>query len=144
MRGLYWFGERVGDRAAREAAHVASEIFLSRHLYKRQSNGAVIRAEFTKLHYPLYWHYDILQALKVLTELGRADDPRCVEALDLLESKQLPDGGWAAESRYNTLSSSLKLGADYVDWGGTSKRKMNPWVTTDAIAVLRRAGRWVE
>jgi hypothetical protein len=33
------------------------------------------------------------------------------------------------------------LNADYVDWGGTSTKKMNPWVTADALSVLVSAGR---
>lgn len=142
MRGLFWFGRNSGDAAALEAAEVASEIFLSRRLFKRRSNGAVMKKEFVRLHYPLYWHYDILQALKVLAEMGLVNDPRCADALELLESKRLPDGGWPAESAYYTVSSTIKLGADYVNWGGTSRRRMNPWVTADAISVLRQAGRW--
>jgi len=141
MRGLYWFGRRSGDAAALNAAKQASEIFLSRRLYKRRTNGAIIKKEFVRLHYPLYWHYDILLGLKVLTEMGLANDPRCDDALDLLESKRLPDGGWPAESTYYSVSTTIKLGADYVNWGGTSKRRMNPWVTADAISVLRQAGR---
>ncbi len=99
--------------------------------------------EFIKLHYPLYWHYDVLFGLKVMAETGHLADPRCASALDMLESKQLRGGsGWPAESRYYTVSRTLKLNADYVDWGGTSKSKMNPWVTTDALRVLKLAGRW--
>jgi hypothetical protein len=79
----------------------------------------------------------------------------------LLEQKQLPDGGWPAEGRYYSVSKEIKLNADYVDWGGVSKRKLNPWVTADgdsrkrlesvpwishfvmtfALSVLVRAGR---
>jgi hypothetical protein len=33
------------------------------------------------------------------------------------------------------------LGNDDVDWGGTSIRRSNPWVTVDALAVLQAAGR---
>jgi hypothetical protein len=101
-----------------------------------------MKTEFVKLHYPLYWHYDILLGLRVLAETGHIRDARCNAALDLLESKQLPDGGWPAESRYYSVSDSIKLGADWVDWGGTSSRRMNLWVTVDALAVLRSAGRW--
>ncbi len=50
--------------------------------------------------------------------------------------------GWLAESRYYSGSEDIKLNADYVDWGGVSKSKMNPWVTADALSVLVRAGRW--
>jgi hypothetical protein len=76
-----------------------------------------------------------------MLELGLIRDSRCNDALDLLEAKQLSDGGWPAESRYYKVSSKIVLNADYVDWGGTSKTKMNPWVTADALAVLRAAGR---
>jgi len=128
---------------AREAVERAAEVFLTRKLYLRASNGKVIREEFTKLHYPLYWHYDILGALKVFAEIGMTDDVRFEPALDLLESKQLPDGGWPAEARYyKKVSPKFELGNDYVDWGGTSVKHANPWVTTDALYVLRSFARW--
>jgi hypothetical protein len=142
MRGLHLYGTRSRSKAALAAARKASEIFLSRQLFKRRSDGRVMKTEFVKLHYPLYWHYDILLGLRVLAETGHIRDARCNAALDLLESKQLPDGGWPAESRYYSVSDSIKLGADWVDWGGTSSRRMNLWVTVDALAVLRSAGRW--
>ena len=78
----------------------ASEVFLSRHMFRGKRNGQVVNAEFLKLHYPCYWHYDILFGLKVISECGLIKDPRCEEALNILESKELPDGGWPAEGRY--------------------------------------------
>jgi len=142
LRGLHLYGSRFRNRRALAAARDASEMFLSRRLYKRKSNGAVMKAEFIKLHYPLYWHYDYLLGLKVMAEIGRIRDRRCEDALDLLESRQLPDGGWPAERRYYSVSKEIKLHADYVDWGGTSTVRMNPWVTADALTVLGAAGRW--
>ncbi len=70
---------------------MAAEIFLKRRLFKRQSDGQPIHEDFITLHYPCYWHYDFLFALKVLAEGGWIADPRCAEALDLLESKRLQD-----------------------------------------------------
>jgi hypothetical protein len=142
MRGLHLYGSRFRNATALEAAKQAAEIFLSRRLYKRKSNGAVIKDEFAKLHYPLYWHYDYLLGLRVMAEMGYIHDPRCADALDLLESRQLPGGGWPAERRYYSVSDQIKLNADYVDWGGTSTSRMNPWVTADALTVLKSAGRW--
>jgi hypothetical protein len=141
MRALSLYASRFKKAKAKAAAKQASEIFLSRSLFKRRSSGAPMKAEFTKLHYPLYWHYDILFGLKVMAETGQLDDSRCGPALDLLEKKRLPDGGWPAESRYYSVSKEIKLNADYVDWGGTSQKKMNPWVTADALSVLVKAGR---
>ena len=142
MRALHLYGTRYRKPAATAVAKTAAEIFLSRQLYKRQSDGSVMKAEFVKLHYPLYWHYDVLFGLKVMAETGHLSDPRCTSALDLLEKKQLPDGGWPAESRYYNVTKTIQLHGDYVEWGGVSSRKMNPWVTADALSVLVKAGRW--
>lgn len=142
MRALALYAQHTGDAESLESARRAAEFFLKRRLYKRATNGAVIAREFVKLHYPLYWHYDILGALKVFTEIGFTDDERFTDALDLLEEKALPSGGWPAESRYyKKVSSEFALGSDYVDWGGTSTRRLNEWVTADALYVLRRFGR---
>lgn len=141
MRALALYGRKYKYKPARDAARRAAEVFLSRKLFRRRSNNAIIRREFTQLHYPLYWHYDYLAGLKVLAEMDLLTDPRCNDALDLLESKQLPDGGWPAQARYYTLSSNQKHGADFVDWGGVNARKLNEWITADALFVLHRAGR---
>ena len=39
-------------------------------------------------HYPPYWHYDILQALLVLSRMGKASDPRASDALDELQRRR--------------------------------------------------------
>ena len=120
----------------------ASEVFLRRRLFRRVTNGAIIHADFVTLHYPRYWHYDILGGLTAMARLGKIRDPRCEEALDLLEAKRLPGGGWPAERRYYKVRpTTFEANADYVDWGGTGSRRMNEWVTVDALAVLQAAGR---
>jgi hypothetical protein len=95
----------------------------------------------------LHWQWpdggwNCLTGLKALAEVGLIQDPRCSDALDLLERKELPGGGWPAERRfYNKVTSQVELHADYVDWGGASRTRMNEWVTADALYVLRGAGR---
>ena len=97
--------------------------------------------EFLKLHYPCFWRYDILFGLKVMAEAGFIKDKRCKEALDILESKRLPVGGFPAEARFYRVSDKASSGCSRVDWGGTSKRRMNEFVTADALFVLKKAGR---
>ena len=123
MRGLALHARVNDDAAAKKAALKASEVFLSRKLFKRRANGAVMHPEFLKLHYPLYWHYDILGGLKVMAEMDLLGDPRCTEALDLLEKKTLKGGGWPAESRYYKVSNKAVLNADFVDWAEQAKRR---------------------
>lgn len=141
LRGLAQYAARYNDGKVKEAVIKASEVLLKRNLYKRITNGKVIHTEFISLHYPLYWHYDILGGLKVIAEADLVKDNRCSEALDLLEKKVLAEGGWPAEKRYYKVSDEIKLGNDYVDWGGTGKSKMNEWITADALFVLKKAGR---
>ena len=141
MRGLAAYAQTHASTEARQAAQRASEVLLSRRLLFRRTNGELIHQEFTRLHYPLYWHYDVLGGLRGLAELGVLADDRCSDALDLLESKRLPDGGWPAEKRYYKTSDDIALGNNNVDWGGTSIRRLNEWTTVDALYVLREANR---
>ncbi len=142
MLGLEAYARTHKSAALREAVERASEVFLQRRLFKRASDGRVIHPDFASLHYPLYWRYDYLGGLKAMAGIGRIRDPRCADALDLLESRRLPDGGWPAEKRhYKVRPRTMEANADYVDWGGTSRTRMNEWVTVDALAVLRSAGR---
>ena len=98
-------------------------------------------AQFTRLHYPCYWRYDVLFGLKVMAEAGFVCDPRCDDALELLASKRLPDGGWPSEERFYQSVRPASSGYDRVSWGGVSRRTLNEWVTADALFVLRSAGR---
>lgn len=140
MLGLAAYAGSNKDGTASKAVKKASEVFLRRRLFKRVSDGKVIHKEFVALHYPLYWHYDFLHGLKAMVQIGRIRDPRCADALELLEKKRLPDGGWPAEKRYYKVSpKAMVANSDYVDWGGTAAKRMNEWVTVDALAVLRAA-----
>ena len=142
MQGLWAHGSRARAEGAMDGARRASEVFLRRRLFKRISDGRVIRPEFVRLHYPTYYHYDVLAGLRGMVEVGRILDPRCGDALDWLEGRRLPDGGWPAESKfYRWQPHRFAAGSEFVNWGGTSSARTNPWVTADALGVLRAAGR---
>jgi hypothetical protein len=140
LRGLALYSRLTGHPQARDATVRAAEVFLQRCIFRRLSDGAVISDDFLKLRYPWYWHYDILAGLKVLAEAGLLHDARCGEALALLAAKRLPDGGFPAQTRHYTAPGSKGTGHSLVDWGGVSARRMNPFVTVEALAVLKQAG----
>jgi hypothetical protein len=144
LRALVLYAKVSGDAKAKFAAERATKVFLTRRLFKRRSDGQVINHHFVLLHYPLYWHYDILFGLKVMAEAGFIGDPRCAAALNLLESKRLPDGGFPAEETYARTTRPYLSGYSPVSWGRTSKKTMNPFVTADALYVLKMAGRLPE
>jgi hypothetical protein len=76
-----------------------------------------------------------------MAEAGFIHDERCREALELLETKRLPDGGFPAEKAYYRVTDKEVSGRSLVNWGGTSKKKMNEFVTANALHVLKAAGR---
>ena len=76
-----------------------------------------------------------------MAETGWIGDPRCRAALDLLESKRLPDGGFPSEESYSRPTRPELSGYTPVTWGGRSTKNMNPFVSADALYVLRLAGR---
>ena len=51
-------------------------------------------------------------------EAGFIEDPRCEDALTLLESKRLPDGGFPAERKLYKAVEKPQHGGSLVDWGG--------------------------
>lgn len=141
LRVLSWYGRERGDAAAAEAARRASEIFLARRLYRRISDGAVMHPSFVELAYPNFYHYNILSGLVIMAEGGWVRDPRCADALDLLQRKQLPDGGFPLERPLARTSTRSETNGTWADWGPAGKRRSNPFVTCEALYVLQQAGR---
>jgi hypothetical protein len=128
-----------------KAIERASEFFLQHHLFRSDHTGEIIHPSMVKLHYPLYWHCDILQELTILSRAGKLDDPRTKEALDIVEKKRGPDGQWQPDDYYwsikRTSSSKTKLNVsnvEVVDWGRKGPNKM---ITLNALRTLKAAGR---
>jgi hypothetical protein len=145
LRALTLHARETGDRVAREAAERCAEIFLKRKLYKRERDGKVMDSRFLQLHFPRYWHYDVLGGLIAMRDAERLDDPRSADALDWLEARQLPRGGWRADATfYRHTRREVPTGSSYCDWGRTGTTTRNEFVTVEALTVLRAAKRHVE
>lgn len=142
LRSLNAYARITGRTDAREAVLRASELFLERRLFRRRTDGSVIDRAFLQLHFPCYWHYDVLFALTVLAESELISDPRCTEALDVLEAKRMSDGGFPAEAKFYRVSFAHPGGgSSSVSWGPTSRRLSNEWVSCAALIALTAAGR---
>lgn len=135
--GLHEYWLATADAAAREAAIRAGELFLEHRLFRSLRTGEVINKRWLEPSYPPYWHYDILQALLVLSRLGLADDPRAADALDELEQQRTPDGRWKVRLQW-WKSFGGTAAQEVVDWGRSGPNEM---VTLNALRVLRAAGR---
>ncbi len=138
LRGLA--SHSMSNGGYRDVVGKAAEYFLARRLFKRKTDGEVISARFLKLHYPCYWHYDILFGLKVMKEAGFIKDERCADAVSLLLSKRLDDGGFPAEEAYYQVTRRVSSRRSLAGWGGVSKRRMNEFITCDALCVLKAGG----
>jgi hypothetical protein len=78
----------------------AVEFLLAHRLFRSHRTGAVARAEFTRLHFPPRWHYDVLRGLDYFRAAGCRRDPRLQDAIDLLESHRRRDGKWLLARGY--------------------------------------------
>ena len=141
--GLVEYHRATGDREFLKPVENASEFFLRHHLFRSDHTGEVIHPSMIKLHYPLYWHCDILQELVILSRAGKLGDPRTREALDLVEKKRASDGLWYAEDYYWNFKRKVSAktqasNVEVVDWG---RRSPNPFITLNALRVLKSSRR---
>jgi hypothetical protein len=135
--GLHEFWLATGSEWAREAAARTAELFLEHGIYKSLRTGEPISEEWVVPHYPPYWHYDVLQALLVLSRLGKLHDSRADDALELVLERRRDDGFWEPAGCWWRRPGS-KLHSEVVDWG---RRGPNEMITLNALRVLRAAGR---
>ncbi|MGC2789865.1 MAG: hypothetical protein WA547_07415 [Thermoplasmata archaeon] len=136
--GLSEYLRATNDAAVRTAVDRVAELFLRHRLFRSCHGEEVIDQRWIRLHYPVYWHYDILQALRVLDRAGKLGDPRTREALALLESKRADDGTWRAEGQFWRRGPVSAPNTEVVDWGGDGPNEM---ITLNALRVLVRSGR---
>jgi hypothetical protein len=111
-----------------EARAACVEFLLRHRLYRSERSGLPIDAEFTRLHHPPRWHFDVLRGLDALTDAEVQHDPRMEDALDVLIGRRRPDGRWAANKAYPGATYSPPVPA------GTP----SPWITLTALRVLNR------
>jgi hypothetical protein len=137
MWALFEYARVSGDDAARRASDRTAELFLSHRIFRRHATGEPIHASWTVLHYPPYWHYDVLQAVHLLARLDRVRDERAADALDLLEERRLPNGRWRAGAYWWQPPGSPRA-PEAVNWGRGEPSEM---LTLNALRVLKAAGR---
>ena len=101
LEGLLAHEQATGGTARSIAVRRrAEEYLLERHLFRRKSTGAVVNPAYQQFSFPNRWHYDVLRGLEYFRAAGDAPDPRLGEAIDLLKSKQQPDGRWLLENTH--------------------------------------------
>jgi hypothetical protein len=125
----------------------AAEFLLAHRVYKshrdwrpvelRHMNTVLAGNLVTKFHFPMYYYYDALHALRVLTKLGYGDDERISDAVHLLLSKKTPDGEWLLEGDWvrERKDKTRKTLVNIEHLHEPSK-----WVTLNCYRVLAKIG----
>ena len=128
LDGLLEFERATGGSAAvREARRSGEQYLLERGLFRRKSTGEVAVPAYLDFAFPYYWRYDVLRALDYFRRAGADPDPRMVEAVENVRSKQQPDGWWLLDRIHPG-----RVHFDLEDRVGAPSR----WNTVRALRVL--------
>jgi hypothetical protein len=129
LEGLLAHERATGGSTKTTAARRRGEAYLlERKLFRRKSTGEVVKPTYLEFSFPVRWYYDVLRGLEYFRDAGDPPDPRVDEAVQLLRSKQRPDGTWLLE---NTHPGKVHFALEEGD--GRPSR----WNTMRALRVLR-------
>jgi hypothetical protein len=129
LEGLLAHERATGGSAESIAARRRGEEYLlERKLIRRKSTGEIVNPAWLQFSFPTRWRYDVLRALEYFRSVGEVPDSRMDEAIDLLRSRQEPDGTWLLE---NTHPGEVHFTLEDGD------NRPSRWNTLRALRVLR-------
>jgi hypothetical protein len=138
MWGLHEYWLATGAKWAKEAAERTAELLLEHHVFRALETGEPIHKGWLVAHYPPYWHYEVPQALLILSRMDKLHDPRAADALDVLHGLKRGDGTWHKGPSWWRKPGSPGSNVEVVDWGGRGPSEMT---TLNALRILEAAGR---
>jgi hypothetical protein len=127
--------DRAGARAARAAADTAGDLLVAHRLVLSRHGHVVIDPDWLDLHWPPYWHHDVLTGVRCLAALGRLGEVPRAEAW--LDAHRTADGRWHTSGRrWWRPPGRTGSGVDVVDWSALADD-----VVTAQVAATRTAPR---
>jgi hypothetical protein len=130
--GLHEYAASTGDAASLQAVERAADLLLEHRVYQRLKTGEPLTSQVLIPRWPAYWHYDVLQAMVVLTRAGYGSDPRTSAAREQIAGQRRPDGTWRAGPPWWRPPGSSGSNVEAIDWGSA----MHDIVTSNALAVI--------
>jgi hypothetical protein len=95
LEGLLEFERRWGaSTAITDARLKGDEYLLERRMFRRLSDGEVVKRAWTRFTFPTTWHYDVLRGLDYLRSAGCKPDERAAEAIGVVEARRHQNGRW--------------------------------------------------
>ena len=129
LEGLLAYERKSGRSDELAAARRRGEEYLlERKLFRRKSSGEVVAPAWLRFAFPVRWRYDVLRALDYFRSAGDPPDPRTAEAIDVVRSRQQPDGTWLLETTHPG-----RVHFELEEGDGRPSR----WNTLRALRVLR-------
>jgi hypothetical protein len=131
LEGLLAYERASRNKEVAAARRRGEEYLLERKLFRRKSTGEIVDPAWLQFAFPTRWHYDALRALDYFRSARDRPDPRMDEVIQMLRSKQQPNGTWLLE---NTHPGAVHF--ELEDGDGRPSR----WNTLRALRVLA----WVD
>lgn len=103
LSALAAYPEARRSAPMRGAIDRGAEFFLERELHLQGARYP----PWYRFHAPVHYYYDVLVGLRLLTSLGRGDDPRLDFALGLLGSKRRRDGRWNLDAVHPDVEGAM-------------------------------------
>ncbi len=134
VKALKALSEIPPGKRSSEVQHTinqGTEYLLRHHIHKRSHDlTKTSKPGWLRFGFPLMYGTDILEILGILTKLGCRDE-RMQEAVDVVISRQSPNGTWKLANTFNG-----RFLVDIEEKGRPSK-----WITLNALRVLKEYDR---
>jgi len=138
---------QMWSRSMKRSAEKGAEFLLKHRVYKshrdwrpvelRGLDRAFAGTIVTQFHFPMYYYFDALHGLRVLTKLGYEDDERISDAVHLVLSKKTPDGRWLLDGDWvRERSDETRKNLVNVE----ELARPSKWVTLNCYRVLAKTG----
>jgi hypothetical protein len=114
------------------AAESGAEFFLERELHRQGPRYA----PWFRFHYPVFYFYDVLVGLELMTALGYATDRRLRYALSVLGKRRRSDGRWNLDTIHPDVNHPSNDKPFALETAGAPSRM----ITLRALRVLDEAG----
>jgi len=121
------------SKGVKNTIEKGAEYILEHRIFKRSHDlNRISIPNWLKFGFPLMWQTDVLEILRILTNLGYKDE-RMQEAMDSVISKQDDQGRWRLESLPSPQGTFYRTFSTHIE----RKGDLSKWITLNALRVWK-------